>query len=102
LVDQISRRTGSSSARRPQCFSATESVERESRAAASFSDAYLVHELLGVGSFGRVYRATDRQTGAEVAAKMVPLKRAGIDPERIQKRIAEEVVTTCLTSELAT
>ena len=76
-----------------RCFSATESLEREERRAepGSFADAFSTHELLGVGSFGRVVRAVDRVTGAEYAAKIVQKHREGVLDERIAKRIHEEV-----------
>ena len=49
-------------------------------------------ELLGVGSFGKVYRATHRsETAPDYAVKIVSKHREGFLDERVARRIHEEV-----------
>jgi RNA polymerase sigma factor (sigma-70 family) len=65
----------------------------ESRAAATAADAleydrYLLRRMIGAGAFGKVYLATDKTNGADVAVKYLR-KRWAKDP-RIVKRFAHE------------
>ena len=39
-------------------------------------DRYKVLEMIGEGSFGRVFKATERSTGATVALKLIPKVKA--------------------------
>jgi len=55
-------------------------------------------ELIGSGTFGEVYRATDSETGKEVAVKVVSKKRQGNDVASIRlvkQRIEHEVSMWC-------
>lgn len=56
-----------------------------------FSSRYALGDQLGKGSFGTVYLATDRVTGEEVAAKVIPKERKGTTREHILEKIQQEV-----------
>ncbi|KAL0054178.1 hypothetical protein WJX82_004955 [Trebouxia sp. C0006] len=56
-----------------------------------FPSRYVLGEQLGRGSFGTVYLATDRVSGQEVAAKIIPKERKGATRERIIDKIQQEV-----------
>lgn len=56
-----------------------------------FSSRYALGDQLGKGSFGTVYLATDRLTGEEVAAKVIPKERKGTTREHILEKIQQEV-----------
>ena len=56
-----------------------------------FSSRYALGDQLGKGSFGTVYLATDRVTGEEVAAKVIPKERKGTTREHILEQIQQEV-----------
>jgi len=56
-------------------------------------EIYLKHERVGKGSFGEVFRGTDKRTKAEVAIKIIDLEDAEDDIEDIQKEIA--VLSQC-------
>jgi len=45
---------------------------------------YTIHEQIGVGGMGEVYRATDGKLGRDVAVKMLPREVAG-DPDRLAR-----------------
>src|SRR5262249_48630536 len=49
---------------------------------------YRLHELIGRGSFGEVYAATDRRDGSQVAMKLL---QVGVDqqPEHVQRLLRE-------------
>jgi serine/threonine protein kinase len=46
-----------------------------------FEDRYEVGEMLGVGSFSKVFWAEDRRTGLPVAAKIVP--KGGMSKDKL-------------------
>ena len=56
-----------------------------------FPSRYELGEQLGRGSFGTVYLATDRVSGEEVAAKIIPKERKGTTREHILEKIQQEV-----------
>ena len=57
-----------------------------------FDESYKIGELLGIGSFGKVYRATHRSgAGLDYAVKIVSKHREGFLDERVARRIHEEV-----------
>lgn len=56
-----------------------------------FPSRYDLGDQLGRGSFGTVYLATDRLTGEEVAAKVIPKERKGTTREHILEKIQQEV-----------
>lgn len=56
-----------------------------------FSSRYALGDQLGKGSFGTVYLATDRLTGEEIAAKVIPKERKGTTREHILEKIQQEV-----------
>ena len=56
-----------------------------------FPSQYDLGDQLGRGSFGTVYLATDRLTGEEVAAKVIPKERKGTTREHILEKIQQEV-----------
>ena len=57
-----------------------------------FDESYKIGELLGIGSFGKVYRATHRSSvGLDYAVKIVSKHREGFLDERVARRIHEEV-----------
>ena len=56
-----------------------------------FPSRYVLGEQLGRGSFGTVYLATDRVSGQEVAAKIIPKERKGATRECIIDKIQQEV-----------
>lgn len=56
-----------------------------------FPSRYVLGEQLGRGSFGTVYLATDRVSGQEVAAKIIPKERKGTTREHIIEKIHQEV-----------
>lgn len=56
-----------------------------------FHNRYVLREQLGRGSFGTVYLATEKVTGQEVAAKIIPKERKGTTTERIIEKIQQEV-----------
>ena len=57
-----------------------------------FDESYKIGELLGIGSFGKVYRATHRSgAGVDYAVKIVSKHREGFPDERVARRIHEEV-----------
>ena len=90
-----------SSRRRSQevcCYAGAEQLDglrshgSSSLAERIFEENYRVGELLGVGSFGKVYRATHRSgTGPDYAVKIVSKHREGFLDERVARRIHEEV-----------
>ncbi|KAK8074132.1 serine/threonine-protein kinase nak1 [Apiospora phragmitis] len=56
-------------------------TELACREAGRSAPPYLLSELIGKGSYGRVYKATDRQTGGVVAIKMVDIEEGdGVKP----------------------
>ncbi|KAK3278483.1 hypothetical protein CYMTET_13583 [Cymbomonas tetramitiformis] len=57
---------------------------------------YELIECIGKGSFGDVYRGTDKDTGQEVAIKIVDLEESEEEIEDIQKEIA--VLAQCRTA----
>ena len=57
-----------------------------------FHNRYVLREQLGRGSFGTVYLATEKVSGQEVAAKIIPKERKGTTTERILEKIQQEVV----------
>jgi len=63
-----------------------------SLAGRNFEESYQIGELLGIGSFGKVYRATHRSgSGPDYAVKIVSKHREGFLDERVARRIHEEV-----------
>ena len=90
-----------SSRRRSQevcCYAGAEQLDSlrshgsSSLAERIFEENYRVGELLGVGSFGKVYRATHRsETAPDYAVKIVSKHREGFLDERVARRIHEEV-----------
>ena len=60
-----------------------------------FPSRYALGEQLGRGSFGTVYLATDRLSGQEVAAKIIPKARKGPTREHILGKIQQEVCSCC-------
>ena len=90
-----------SSRRRSQevcCYAGAEQLDglrshgSSSLAERSFEENYRVGELLGVGSFGKVYTATHRSwKGPDYAVKIVSKHREGFLDERVARRIHEEV-----------
>ena len=77
-----------------RCFAAPGSLQERAsdERTGSFGEAYSVGELLGMGSFGKVYRAISRtDPGTGYAVKIVPKHREGVLDERIARRIHEEV-----------
>ncbi|CAD7700823.1 unnamed protein product [Ostreobium quekettii] len=57
-----------------------------------FDERYVAGRLLGKGSFGEVFLATDRHTGQEVAVKDMRAKRGRLTTERTLQKITNEVV----------
>lgn len=57
-----------------------------------FHNRYLLREQFGKGSFGTVYLATEKLTGQEVAAKIIPKERKGTTTEHIISKIQQEVL----------
>lgn len=49
---------------------------------------YETNILIGRGSFGDVYKGTDKETGKEVAVKVIDLEEAEDDVDDIQKEIS--------------
>ena len=90
-----------SSRRRSQevcCYAGAEQLDglrshgSSSLAERIFEENYRVGELLGVGSFGKVYRATHRSEATpDYAVKIVSKHREGFLDERVARRIHEEV-----------
>ena len=68
-----------------QSSGASETVPEE------FREKYILRRMLGRGSFGTVRSVIDKNTGLEWAAKIMPKRLAGKDPQRILTRIREEV-----------
>ena len=56
-----------------------------------FPSRYVLGDQLGRGSFGIVYLATDRVSGEEVAAKIIPKERKGTTRDHIIEKIQQEV-----------
>jgi serine/threonine protein kinase len=66
--------------------------DRHSAGTGKFAEAYQLGELLGIGSFGKVYRAISKaQPGQDFAVKIVSKHREGVLDERIARRIHDEV-----------
>lgn len=61
-----------------------------------FPSRYALGAELGRGSFGIVYLATDRVSGEEVAAKIIPKERNGTTREHILEKIQQEVCVRTL------
>jgi serine/threonine protein kinase len=80
-----------------QCFAQADKLEERGAdeqlfARGSFADSFTLGDLLGVGSFGKVYRAVSRaHPGQDYAVKIVSKHREGVLDERIARRIREEV-----------
>ena len=77
-----------------QCLAAPGSLQERAsdERTGSFGEDYSMGELLGMGSFGKVYRAISRtDPGTGYAVKIVPKHREGVLDERIARRIHEEV-----------
>ncbi len=80
-----------------QCFARADKLEERGAdeqlfARGSFAESFTLGELLGVGSFGKVYQAVSRaQPGQDYAVKIVQKHREGVLDERIARRIREEV-----------
>ncbi|KAK8070593.1 STE/STE20/YSK protein kinase [Apiospora hydei] len=76
IVDMETRKAMMDDAKEMQ--TATDLACRE---AGKSAPPYLLSELIGKGSYGRVYKATDRQTGGVVAIKMVDIEEGdGVKP----------------------
>lgn len=58
-----------------------------------FAQRYRLGDFINEGSFGRVYKATDRENEANepVAVKILSKLREGIEAERYKKKILQEV-----------
>lgn len=54
----------------------------------SFSAMYEVHGKLGVGTYGEVFKATERATGRQVAVKTISMRGARCNPQRVQLEVA--------------
>ncbi|BDA46230.1 Calcium-dependent protein kinase [Coccomyxa sp. Obi] len=82
-----------------QCFAQADKLEERGAddqllPRDSFADSFTLGELLGIGSFGKVYRAVSKaQPGQDFAVKIVPKHREGVLDERIARRIHEEIET---------
>ena len=77
---------------RPDQLDGLRSSEAPSLAERNFEETYKIGELLGIGSFGKVYRATHRSgAGINYAVKIVSKHREGCLDERVARRIHEEV-----------
>ena len=97
----FSRSAFGSSTRRSRKSDATPAAEQldglrssevSSLAERIFEENYKIGELLGIGSFGKVYRATHRSgSGPDYAVKIVSKHREGFQDERVARRIHEEV-----------
>lgn len=80
-----------------QCFARADKLEERGAdeqlfSRGSFADSFVLGELLGIGSFGKVYRAVSRAHPEEAyAVKIVQKHREGVLDERIARRIREEV-----------
>ncbi len=58
------------------------------RPGALFADRYRIRATLGSGGFGEVYRALDRQTGDDVALKVLfPGPTQTLEPERLEREL---------------
>jgi serine/threonine protein kinase len=77
---------------RPEQLDGLRSSDVSSLAERIFEESYKIGELLGIGSFGKVYRATHRAgSGPDYAVKIVSKHREGSQDERVARRIHEEV-----------
>jgi len=54
----------------------------------AFSDLYEVHNKLGAGTYGSVFKATERATGRQVAVKMIDMTAERCNPRRVQLEVA--------------
>ena len=97
----FSRSAFASSTRQKQevrCYARSEQLDglrpsdAPSLAERIFEENYKIGELLGIGSFGKVYRATHRAgSSPDYAVKIVSKHREGSQDERVARRIHEEV-----------
>lgn len=54
----------------------------------AFRQLYEVHEKLGAGSYGEVFRATEKATGRAVAVKTIITRADKCNPQRVQLEVA--------------
>lgn len=54
----------------------------------TFRQLYEVKEKLGAGSYGEVYRATEKATGRPVAVKTMSMRADKCNPQRVQLEVA--------------
>lgn len=54
-------------------------------------DCFEVHEVIGEGQFGQVFRAVHRDSGAEVALKIIPKLKISNDLQYNQLRREIEI-----------
>ncbi|GMH34359.1 hypothetical protein BSKO_02193 [Bryopsis sp. KO-2023] len=58
---------------------------------ANFDDLFELQTEVAAGAFGKVWKATDKQTGADVAVKRLQTERGNLTPERIRAKVEQEV-----------
>ncbi|CAD7698849.1 unnamed protein product [Ostreobium quekettii] len=54
----------------------------------AFSDLFEVHGELGAGTYGRVFKATERASGRQVAVKTIDMAGEACNPRRVQLEVA--------------
>lgn len=69
------------------------SISPDPGASDSPSSRFVLHDALGQGAFGSVFRATDNLTGEEVAVKIIDLAECDDDIEEVQKEI--DILQAC-------
>lgn len=56
-----------------------------------FGDKYSLQDKFAAGSFGTIWRGSDKKTGERVAIKRLKMQRGSLSKERIKEKVEQEV-----------